>query len=164
VMRAVRTLANKNFGPEGLADHLSQTILAIRQKDKSALRRFAGSELATQRTKTLIADLLREPEDRNIWSFAQRNLRSALDLNRFGRYGQLDPAYRALARLLDIGAKSSDWQRLVEPRIAAVRQKWTTDPQARMLINAWVLRLQASVFPKFSQCRHCRRAVHRHTS
>ena len=151
VRRAIAALARADREREGLSDFLSRSLLAIQQRDIGSLRRYATSNLASPRIRELLANLARN--NRSTWTLAQRQLTTVDQLRDYGNYeneGLGAAAHQGLASLLDIGPKSEDWKNLVLPTIDEAKGAWTSPGAARLLVNAWVHRLQSGEVPDAS--------------
>ena len=151
VRRATTALARADREREGLSDFLSRALLAIQQRDIGSLRRHATSNLASPRIRELLGNLARN--NRSTWTLAQRQLTTVDQLRDYGNYeneGLGAAAHQGLASLLDVGSKSEDWKILVLPTIDEAKGAWTSPGPARLLVNAWVHRLQSGEVPDAS--------------
>jgi hypothetical protein len=136
---------------EGLSEFLSRSFLAIQLRDYDSLERYARSDLASPRIKDLLRNLGRK--NRNSWVLAQREIKAAEHLRTYGQYeheGLGAAAHQSLASLLDVSPKSEDWKALILPAIAEAKESWTQSGPARLLVNAWVHRLQIGDAPDTS--------------
>jgi hypothetical protein len=147
IKRITRALAGSGLPLDEFQNYLSQSVSAIQQKDRAALRGIADSDFASPKLKAFVTELLTDSEDRFIGDWATRHIHSNDDLLRFAKYGQYErhlAAYRFLATLLDIDPVSGDWDMLIKPEINEAGADWTKFSRANLLVNAWVLQLQAN--------------------
>ena len=148
--KAITAKALVDREPEGLSDFLGRSFDAIQGRDHGALRRYASSDLASQPIKSLLAALARD--NRAAWARV-RQFTSPDSLREYGKYENdgLGAAVReGLASLLDVGPTSADWKSLILPIIEESKGLWTESGPARLLVNAWVQKLQRGGAPEAS--------------
>jgi hypothetical protein len=109
--------------------------------------------VSTEPGAAQIGQLTAEPENRELWNYSSRNLITPNAVEDYGKYGEYErnqPAYRLIGGLLDTGMGSTDWEKVIRPKIEDAPGKWTSPGQANFLVTAWVASLRKTVSPNLA--------------